>query len=314
MRKLGVLLAVAFAMSGAQAGVLDLGSIMGGANVYTAGNFKAISSDVEGAIVSGGNVTIENYAVNLNKQAAFGTYSVVAGGNIALTSGSIHHGQVYAGGSTAYQSAAEAPRTTVNPVDFAAATQQFKDIAAGLSGIAATGSLEREYSGNKVTGSGKGGVDIFNVDASFFDGGNNWVLSGLTKGQTLIFNISGKDGGFNNGNIGFDPLSAYNVLFNFFEAETVDVKGIIGSVLAPYATVKAGWGVINGQVIADTWDSSVQVNSNHYFESIEIPGFELVDTDPPGEHPSDVPEPATLALMMAGAAGVIAIRRRRTAI
>lgn len=309
MIKLGVFVAAAMAMSGAQAGMLDLGSIMGGANVYTAGSFKAISSDVEGAVVSGGNVTIQNYAVNLKDKAAFGNYSVVAGGNLALTSGTIHHGQVYAGGATSYTSATEAPRSTVNPIDFAAATQQFKDIAAGLSGVAATGSLVREYSANKVIGSGLGGVEIFNVDAAFFNGGNNWVLTGLTPGQTLIFNISGKDGGFNDGNIGFDPLGAYNVLFNFFEAETVDVKGIIGSVLAPYAAVKAGWGVINGQVIADTWDSSVQVNANHYFKPIDVPGFELVDTDPP----SDVPEPGTLALMMAGAAGVVALRRRRPA-
>lgn len=286
---------------------------MGGANVYTAGNFKAISSDVEGSIVAGGNVTIENYAVNLNHKPAYTNYSVVAGGNLSLTSGTIHNGQVYAGGATAYKNAAEAPRSTVNPVDFAAATQQFKDIASGLSGVAATGSLVREYSANKVIGSGKGGVDVFNVDAAFFDGGNNWVLSGLTPGQTLIFNISGKDGGFNNGNIGFFPLDAYNVLFNFFEAETVDVKGIIGSVLAPYATVKAGWGVINGQVIADTWDSSVQVNSNHYFGSVEVPGFELAG-NPPVEPPADVPEPATLALMMAGATGLFALRRRRPAI
>ena len=286
---------------------------MGGANVYTAGNFKAISSDVEGSIVAGGNVTIENYAVNLNHKPAYTNYSVVAGGNLSLTSGTIHNGKVYAGGATTYKNAAEAPRSSANPVDFAAATQQFKDIAAGLSGVAATGSLVREYSANKVIGSGKGGVDVFNVDAAFFDGGNNWVLSGLTPGQTLIFNISGKDGGFNNGNIGFFPLDAYNVLFNFFEAETVDVKGIIGSVLAPYATVKPGWGVINGQVIADTWDSSVQVNSNHYFGSVEVPGFELAG-NPPVEPPADVPEPATLALMMAGATGLLALRRRRPAI
>lgn len=311
MIKLGVLLTVALASSGAQAGVIDLGAIMGGANVYTARDFTAISSDVEGAIVSGGNVKIQNYAVNLNSKAAYAGYSIVAGGDISLTSGTIYNGKTYAGGTTALTSAPKAPQSTVNPVDFAAASQQFRDIAAGLSLLGATGTIEREYSANKVIGSGKGGVDVFSVSADFFKGGNNWKLVGLTPGQTLIFNISGENGGFNNGNIGFDPLAGYNVLFNFFEARTVDVKGIIGSVLAPYATVQAGNGVINGQVIADTWDSSVQVNSNHYFKPVDVAGFELVKNDPPVETPSEVPEPGTLALMMAGLAGTFALRRRR---
>ena len=310
MIKLGVCLTALLAMTGAQAGVLDIGSVMGGANVFTAGSFTANSSDVEGAIVSGGNVSIASYAVNQNGKAAYGGYAVAAGGNLFLQNGAISNGKTYAGGTTTLNNAAQTPATTISPVDFAAAAQQFRDIASGLSMLASTGTITREYSANKVTGSGKGGVDVFNVNADFFNGGNNWMLSGLSAGQTLIFNIGGKQGGFNDGNIGFDPLSGYNVLFNFYEAESVNVKGIIGSVLAPYATVENGWGVINGQVIADTWNSSVQVNSNHYFKSVEVAGFELVKN----VQPNEVPEPGTLALMLAGAAGVAGVatsRRRR---
>ncbi len=310
MIKLGIVLTAALATTGAHAGVLDIGSVMGGANVFTVGNFTANSSDVEGAIVSGGNVSIASYAVNQNGKAAYGGYAVAAGGNLFLQNGAISNGKTYAGGTTTLSNAAQTPGTTISPVDFAVAAQQFKDIASGLSLVASTGTVTRQYSANKVTGSGKGGVDVFNVNADFFNGGDNWMLSGLSAGQTLIFNISGKQGGFNGGNIGFEPLSGYNVLFNFYEAETVNVKGIIGSVLAPYATVENGWGVINGQVVADTWNSSVQVNSNHYFKPVDVAGFELVKNTPPVE----VPEPGTLALMLAGAAGIAGVvvsRRRR---
>lgn len=310
MIKLGIVLTAALATTGAHAGVLDIGSVMGGANVFTAGNFTANSSDVEGAIVSGGNVSIASYAVNQNGKAAYGGYAVAAGGNLFLQNGAISNGKTYAGGTTTLSNAAQTPGTTISPVDFAVAAQQFKDIASGLSLVASTGTVTRQYSANKVTGSGKGGVDVFNVNADFFNGGDNWMLSGLSAGQTLIFNISGKQGGFNGGNIGFEPLSGYNVLFNFYEAESINVRGIIGSVLAPYATVENGWGVINGQVVADTWNSSVQVNSNHYFKPVDVAGFELVKNTPPAE----VPEPGTLALMLAGAAGIAGVvvsRRHR---
>jgi len=308
--KLGVCLTALLATTGAQAGVLDIGSVMGGANVFTAGSFTANSSDVEGAIVSGGNVSIASYAVNQNGKAAYGSYALAAGGNLFLQNGTISNGKTYAGGTTTLNNAAQTPATNIRPVDFAIAAQQFKDIARGLSLVSSTGTVTREYSANKVTGSGKGGVDVFNVNADFFNGGDNWKLSGLSAGQTLIFNISGKQGGFNGGNIGFDPLSGYNVLFNFYEADTINVNGIIGSVLAPYATVENGWGVINGQVIADTWNSNVQVNSNHYFKPVDVAGFELVKNMPPTE----VSEPGTLALMLAGAVGVVGVaasRRRR---
>ena len=306
MIKLGVFMAALLATTGAEAGVIDIGSMMGGANIYTARDFKASTSDVEGAIVAGGNVTLQDYSVNLNNKKAYGDYAVVAGGDLKLTRGSINNGKASAGGTTSLQQAAPVASGATQPLDFAATSQQFRELANGLAGLSATGTVDSLWSGAKVTGSGNGSLDIFNVSADMFRSSSHWMLDGLSAGQTLIFNVSGNLGTFNNGGISFEPLSGYNVLFNFFEATEVDVRGVIGTVLAPNATVKANWGVINGNVIVDSWNSTIQVNSNHYFEPVDIPGFGLEPDDP-----AQVPEPGTLALLAAGACAVVGLRRRR---
>lgn len=297
----------------AQAGVIDLGSMIGGANLYAIRDFAATSSDVEGAVIAGGNVTVSSYSINANNRPAFGQYAAVAGGNLSVTGGSINHGGVYVGGTTSMQWAATPTALPTNPVDFAAAEQYYKTLTRTIAGLEATGTVAPLWSGVKVSGSGSGngGVDIFNVSSDMFRTSSSWTLENLTAGQTLIFNISGDLGTFNEGGVSFDPLSAYNVLFNFHEAKNVNVKGVIGSVLAPYATVNANWGVINGNVIVDTWNSTIQVNANHYFLPVDVPGFNLPQNGGGGGH-AEVPEPGALALLLAGlcAAG-FAYRARR---
>jgi len=295
----------------AHAGVIDLTTAIGNANLYAIHNFSAPSSDVEGALVAGGNVTVSSYSINDKNAPAFGQYAAVVGGNLSVNGGSINHGGVYVGGSMTMTSAATPTALPTNPVDFGVTEQYYKTLAGTLAGLDATGSVASLWSGVKVTGSGTGGVDIFNVSADMFRTSSSWTLEKLTPQQTLIFNISGDIGTFNEGGISFEPLSAYNVLFNFYEAKNVNVRGVIGSVLAPYATVNVNSGVINGNVIVDTWNSTIQVNANHYFRPVDVPGFEL----PPdgGDPHGEIPEPGSLALVLAGlcAAGV-AYRRKAT--
>jgi choice-of-anchor A domain-containing protein len=304
---------LAFAVLGggsAHAAVLNLMAPVGGANLYAIHDVTASSSDVEGAVVAGGNVTISSYSINHNDKDAFGTngYALVAGGNLDLKGGSIENGKAYVGGTNALTWAATPDMTTKNPVDFNAASGYYKGVADALSDLDPTGSVSPLWSGVKVTGSGKGGIDVFDVSGDLFANSSSWTLEQLVPGETLVFNVSGKAGTFNNGGISFEPLSGYNVLFNFYEATSIDVRGVIGSVLAPYATQTANWGVINGNVIVDTWSSTVQVNSNHYFNPVDIAGL---NDDKGSAH---VPEPGSIALVLGGLVAVGAARRKRRSV
>ena len=138
MRIAPLALAIAVLGSGsAHATVLDLMAPVGGANLYAIHDFTAPSSDVEGAVVAGGNVTVSSYSINHNGKNAFGKdgYALVAGGNLSLTGGSIENGKAYVGGTTGLTWAATPQMAATNPVDFNGATSYYKGVADALSDL-----------------------------------------------------------------------------------------------------------------------------------------------------------------------------------
>jgi choice-of-anchor A domain-containing protein len=300
-----------FACGGAQAGLLNLSQMTGGANVYAFRDFTSAGSDVEGALLAGGNVKLNSYSVNALNRDAFGAsgYALVAGGDLTLTSGSINQGLAYVGGKTTLVSAAAPAMSESKPVDFGAAQAYYTNLSTALTKTGVTGSATGQWGGVKLTGSGKGGVDVFNVSSSLFQSSTWWQLQDLMPGETLVFNVSGKAGGFNNGNFGFDALSGYNVLFNFYEATTVNVNSVIGSILAPYATVQGGNGVVRGNVIADAWMANTQIDADHYFKPVEVAGLAVAGA-PVKAAASKVPEPGSIALVLGGLALAGMVRRR----
>ncbi len=299
-----LLLPVLLAAGSVQAGVLDLGT--GGANLYSLGGFSASGSDVEGAVAVAGNLSASSYAINDKNKDAFGGYSLVVGGNLNYSSGSIKHGNYYVGGSSSTSSVGfnSASASSTLPLSFAATSAQVKQVSGSLSQVAATGSTAVQYGGMTLTGSA-GGVEVFNVSGASLSGVNHFNFgSDLKKHETLIFNVSGADAiGFNQNGVGLDGFKDYNVVFNFYESTHLNLQniGVYGSLLAPLATVTGGGGQINGNVVVGNWASNVQVNANHYFQSANVAGYV-----------SAVPEPETYAMLLAGL-GLMGFAARRKA-
>jgi choice-of-anchor A domain-containing protein len=296
-----VVLALA-SLGGAHAAVLDLG--LHGANVFSFTDFKAPSADVEGAIMAGRDVQLNNYSVNYNNVDAYGSYALIVGGNLKFTSGSIKNGDTYVGGTSSVTKQVDVYsqiKTGTSPADMGALSTQLKNTSSSLSKLATTGSAAVQWGGLNISGSKKA-VEVIDVDAKTLSSVSYFNFSNLNKGSTLIFNISGDKASFNGGYQGFEN---YNVLFNFYQATDLGVHtGLTANILAPKATVNGGSGVINGNVIVDSWNSSVQINANHFFKAIDVRGFA-----------SAVPEPETYAMLLAGLGlvGVTARRRKQAA-
>lgn len=296
-----LLLSSMFVAGAAQAAVVDLS--IGGANLYSLNNFTANSSDVEGAVLVGGNLTASSYSINQNNKDAYGTngYALVVGGNLNYSSGSLNNGSYYVGGSTTTSSVGfnSATKSTTSPVSFASTSSQLKNTSTSLSTVASTGTSSIAYGGMTLTGgNGTGGVQVFNLTAADLAGVNNFNFSNVNANDTLILNISGSNVNLSGG---YSNFGQYNVLYNFYQAQNITLNnvGLYGSVLAPLATLSGGSGQINGNVVVGNWNSNVQVNSNHYFTPTNVAG--LV---------SAVPEPETYAMLFAGL-GLLGFMARR---
>ncbi|WP_229211682.1 MULTISPECIES: FxDxF family PEP-CTERM protein [unclassified Duganella] len=289
-------------LGSAQAAVLDLG--LHGANVFSFTDFKAPSADVEGAIMAGRDVQLANYSVNANNVDAFGSYSLIAGRDLKFTSGSIKNGDTFVGGKASLTQSVDVYskiKTGAAPVNMTALAGQLKTTSTSLSKLSTTGTATEQWGGLNIAGSKKG-VEVIDIDAKTLSKVTYFNFSNLTAGSTLILNVSGDKGSFNGGYQGFEN---YNVLFNFYQATDLGVHtGLTANILAPLASVTGGSGVINGNVIVDSWSSSVQINANHFFNPINVAGYV-----------TPVPEPETYAMLLAGLGlvGFMARRRKQAA-
>jgi PEP-CTERM putative exosortase interaction domain len=122
----------------------------------------------------------------------------------------------------------------------------------------------------------------------------------LAEGETIVFNVSGTDLAIHKNWPGVPYELGRQVVWNFYEAENVSIDAkVIGSVLAPNATLSGFSGSLEGSVFA------LAVNLTNGEIHLQQPEF---DIDTPV-----VPVPATLPLLIGGLGALAALRRRKAA-
>lgn len=318
--------------TGANAAVVDLGAAQGFSGFFF-GNVNA-ASDVEGRLAVGGNLT-SGFDIGYRNAYGSSAPSLVVKGGVSLTSQWGSAGMIYNGpsinvdtnasigpaaatwvpgqlktGNIVYGTTLTAvdwqygtATQNANFIDFAAAKTQLSGLSTQLTGLAQTGGWAIENGGLKLTGDGSDKPQVFNLGNASLAGGLS--LANIKAGVHVVINSSLTSVDFN-GDFGGDKANSPDamaqhrdrIVFNFGQATSLNVRTFLnGSVLAVNADV-IGSGHLEGTLIAN----SLSTGPNGKLELGYEP-FQPITTQ--------VPEPVSYALMLAGLGALGLLSRRR---
>jgi choice-of-anchor A domain-containing protein len=287
-----LVLAAAFFANQSFADTIDLGAASN-YNVFVFGNYQSTGwNSISGAVAVGGNANVSSSAIS---NSANNNYGLVVGGNLTKSYGNVT-GTTWVGGTVTkpqwdyYNSYSTA---STAPIDFAAAKTQLTSLSDSLASTAATGAVSYNYGTNGYLAGAGSNVEYFSLSGNDLSSITSWHFSNIASGATLIINVSGDSINLTGG---WSDFSAYNVLFNFYDATTVNLNNInfAASILAVDATVFGSSGDVTGTIVANGWNNSLTLG-NDQFASVVV-------TAP-------VPEPHAYMLMVIGLFMMLFVRR-----
>ncbi len=252
-------------------------------NAFIIGDMDAHNSDTEGRLAVGGNVKLRDYAVGMQLSNSHGNRDdLVVGGNIDFKNGRIYHGNARSSDVANpfdqtvgfYSNNPSSPNGAFisgNPVNFNAVGNQLRTTSSQLATHIAGGGKNFNTQSGELFLTGGTGLNVFTLTEAEAEGISALYINAPVDSNVLI-NIEGEDidfssfGTWRNGErvpdnsdiTRHDGSQTQGVLFNFFEALTLDIFaiGVKGSVLAPFATVGFYDGHIDGQLFAGAFDGN----------------------------------------------------------
>lgn len=219
------------------------------------------------------------------------------------------HGNVYAPGTDGninFNGGGHRVTTGGSGIDFAALKTSLVAESNALFGLAPNGTVALGTGANPswlVLQGTSTTLNVFTITAAEFASTNNNIDIEAPLGSTIVVNVLGVNvtlgtGLYYNGvQHSGDDETDDRILFNFAQANTVQINGQFNaSVLAPYA-ILSGSAQMSGNFIAAQIGSTGEVHNGEFI------GDPLT--------PTPTPEPSTLALLGTGLLGVAATVRRR---
>ncbi len=245
---------------------------LGAAGAYSAFIFRHASNfvDVEGRLAVGGNLFVQGTSIGGSLPMGSTQPSLIVGGDILgygwgiIWAGILHNGYgLYRGNKSAWVPGyLDLRKSEALGLDFEAERDSLSFLSKQLDQTAATGTVTSSYGQITLIGAGKK-VEVFNLSADQVLIGHDLHLKNIRGDAYIVINI------------GADPLRMVHfgiaapslfgrenrVLFNFHDAQVLQFTNVQvwGSILAPYACICRSSGHISGNVIADMWDSPMEI-------------------------------------------------------
>lgn len=274
-------------------------------NLILAEDYNFAGGDVEGKAFIGGNLNAAgmgaDFGIKEPQLTVSDTLQVV--GNITAANINIQHGNVVVGGEANvgnFNFNGEGDLYFDSSLSIDAVFAELTSISDVYSNFSGNGTYDIDNA--TLTYTGTDSLAVFNVDPEKIFAQNTGLKLAYNDAETVIINVSGTNVNVSGGvNLldGFraEELGARNILWNFYEAETVDFGGIamFGSVLAPTASISGG-AVFDGSVGAKEYTGGRE--------------FHRFLFNPPTV---DVAEPSSIALLALGLGALIAVRRKKVA-
>lgn len=267
-------------------------------NAFVFGNFSSSNTDTEGNLAAGGNVTLQNYAVA--SQIPGNSARLVAGGVVTATNGGVgnsQNGSIYAGSTNLTGFTATGGVFPQSLVDFSVAQSQYQSLSVSLGALSANGSTVVNFGSLTLSGTNTD-LNVFTVSGNDLTN-TNTVTINAAAGSTVLINVTGSGQTFQNGQVLLTGVDAAHVLYNFSDAVALTLAGSknpFGTVLAPFANVTGGFGALDGQLIAQSFNGNIE------FHNVSFAG----------NLPTSVPVPAAVWLF-GSALGVLGslVRKKR---
>jgi choice-of-anchor A domain-containing protein len=234
-------------------------------NLFLLGDYSG-GHDVLGKVAAGGNITMTDFAVGSGLPVGDIAQTLVAGGDLTLSSGGVW-GDAWHGGNFSSDSSVTFARGQVSqgtPINFTARGTELSNLSAQLASLTINGTTTLESWGGIMLHGTDPAVNVFQVNASAFTGAALLSID-APAGSLAVLNILGSSATFTGFGQSFSGgIDQQGVLFNFVDATAIDAQGFgfWGTVLAPQAHITFNDGSFDGGIYAHSFTGNAEGHIN----------------------------------------------------